>query len=647
MRRPYKYTVPIRERLSRRVVVLGGMQAAIVGTLAWRMHKLQVTDSEHYRLLAEENRIATRLVAPVRGLIFDRNGALIAQNQQNYRVVIVREQAGDVAAVLERLAPLIDLDIAGQAAVLEQVMARRAHAAVTVAEHLDWERFALVAVNAPALPGIITEVGLTRDYPMREDYAHVAGYVGPVSESDLSRLENPEELLQTPSPVIGKTGVERIHEDQLRGSPGLSRVEVNSTGRVMRELDRSEGIPGDDVQLTIDSDLQHYAHYRMQGESAAAVVIDLRNGDLRALASAPSFDPNKLVFGISQTDWSALNSNEYRPLGDKTVSGTYPPGSTFKMNVALAALKAGVITPEERIFCPGHFDLGGRRFHCWRSGGHGRMNMTESLQNSCDVYYYEVAQRVGIEAIADMARSLGMGTKPDLPLPALVSGRIPTKAWKEENIGQSWLIGDTINAGIGQGFVSTSPLELALMTARIASGRNLSPRLISRVNGVPVDVPDAPPLGIDVAALAQVRKGMFEVSNNRRGTAYSTRIAEPTMIMAGKTGTSQVRQITPEERAAGVTRNEDLPWNRRDHALFVAFAPFDNPRFAISLIVEHGGSGSTNAAPIARDIMLRALYGTQPPLSAYPREQHEALREQRALEPGPTVSAPAARSDRA
>ena len=647
MRRPTPYSVPPRERLGRRAFMLGGIQAVTIGTLAWRMRQLQVNESEHYRLLAEENRIATRLVAPVRGLIFDRNGVLIAQNQQNYRVVIVREQAGDVAEVLERLAPLIDLSDERRLEVLEQVMARRAYAAVTVAEHLDWERFALVAVNAPALPGIITEVGRNRDYPQKGDFAHVAGYVGPVSEADLTRLENPEELMQTPSPVIGKTGVERILEDELRGKPGISQVEVNATGRVMRELDRTEGTPGDDLQLTIDSDLQHYAHFRMQGESAGAVVIDLRNGDLRALASAPSFDPNKLVYGISQTDWSALNDNEYRPLGDKTISGTYPPGSTFKMVVGLAALKAGVIAPEDRVFCPGHYELGGRRFHCWRSGGHGQMNMVQSLQNSCDVYYYEVAQRVGIEAIADMARSLGMGSRPDLPLPALVAGRIPTKAWKEENVGQSWLIGDTVNAGIGQGFVSASPLELAVMTSRIASGRNLLPRLISRVNGVPVDAPEAPALEINAEALAQVRKGMFEVSNNRRGTAYAARIAEPTMAMAGKTGTSQVRQISAEERAAGVTSNEDLPWNRRDHALFVGFAPYENPRFAISVVVEHGGGGSTAAAPIARDILLRALYGTQPPLSAYPSELREQLREQRALEPGPSVTTPAARSDRA
>ena len=647
MRRPTPYSVPPRERLGRRAFMLGGIQAVTIGTLAWRMRQLQVNESEHYRLLAEENRIATRLVAPVRGLIFDRNGVLIAQNQQNYRVVIVREQAGDVAEVLQRLAPLIDLSDERRLEVLEQVMARRAYAAVTVAEHLDWERFALVAVNAPALPGIITEVGRNRDYPQKGDFAHVAGYVGPVSEADLTRLENPEELMQTPSPVIGKTGVERILEDELRGKPGISQVEVNATGRVMRELDRTEGTPGDDLQLTIDSDLQHYAHFRMQGESAGAVVIDLRNGDLRALASAPSFDPNKLVYGISQTDWSALNDNEYRPLGDKTISGTYPPGSTFKMVVGLAALKAGVIAPEDRVFCPGHYELGGRRFHCWRSGGHGQMNMVQSLQNSCDVYYYEVAQRVGIEAIADMARSLGMGSRPDLPLPALVAGRIPTKAWKEENVGQSWLIGDTVNAGIGQGFVSASPLELAVMTSRIASGRNLLPRLISRVNGVPVDAPEAPALEINAEALAQVRKGMFEVSNNRRGTAYAARIAEPTMAMAGKTGTSQVRQISAEERAAGVTSNEDLPWNRRDHALFVGFAPYENPRFAISVVVEHGGGGSTAAAPIARDILLRALYGTQPPLSAYPSELREQLREQRALEPGPSVTTPAARSDRA
>ncbi|MGR3724437.1 penicillin-binding protein 2 [Abyssibius alkaniclasticus] len=647
MRRPAPFPHLTRARLSRRALLLGGVQAGIVGTLGWRMYNLQVTESERYRLLAEENRVATRLVPAARGLVFDRNGVLVAANDQNYRVVIVREQAGDVDGVLKRLAPLVGLDETERQKVLAEVMERRAHASVTVAEQLDWERFALVSANAPALPGVFTEVGLTRSYPTIGDFAHVAGYVSAVSEDDLSRLENPDEVMQLPSPIIGKTGIERTSEDLLRGKPGLSHVEVNATGRVMRELDRTEGTPGNDLQLTLDSDLQHYAHFRMKDESAAAVVIDLRNGDLRALASTPSFDPNKLVFGISQADWSALNNNEYRPLGDKTVSGTYPPGSTFKMVVALAALKAGVVTPEERIYCPGFYEIGGRRFHCWKASGHGRMNLPEGLQNSCDVYYYEIAQRVGIEAISEMAQTLGMGTEPDLPLPALTSGRMPTKAWKQESLGHSWLIGDTINAGIGQGFVSASPLELALMTARIASGRKLVPRLISRINGVPVDTPEAEPLDVSAEGLAQVRLGMYEVSNNRRGTAYSARITAPGMEMAGKTGTSQVRQITTEERAAGITRNEDLPWNRRDHALFVCYAPYDNPRFAVSVVVEHGGGGSTVAAPIARDILLRALYGTQPPLSAYPREQHEKLIEQRALEPGPTVSTPAARSDRA
>ncbi|OYX44467.1 MAG: penicillin-binding protein 2 [Rhodobacterales bacterium 32-67-9] len=629
--------------ISRRALLLGSLQGVFVTTLAFRMRYLQLDQADEFRLLAEENSIKIRLLPPARGLIQDRNGALIAGNEQNYRITITREDAGDTDAVLERLAQLMPLSEEDIERTRKEIARRSPTLPITVADRLSWEDFSRVAVNAPALPGVSTEVGLSRVYPLGPDFAHVLGYVGPVSDYDLSKLEDPDPLLQIPRFQIGKLGVEAKLEADLRGKAGTRRIEVNSTGRVMRELDRKDGDPGANVQLTIDHRLQNYVQARLGDESAAAVVIDVGSGDILAISSAPSFDSNLFVRGISGPDYRALTEDDHRPLADKSVQGAYPPGSTFKMVTALAALEAGVIDTRETVYCRGFIELGNRRFHCWKRAGHGHMDLTESLEQSCDVYYYEVAQRVGIEKIAAMARRLGIGERFDLPMSAISEGLAPDKAWKLKKYGKEWLVGDTLNSGIGQGFVLASPLQLAVMSARIASGRSLLPRLVRAVNGAEVVAPEAPDLGINPGILRAVRGGMFEVSNSRRGTAYGSRIADDTMRMAGKTGTSQVRNITAAERAQGVVSNDDLPWDRRDHALFVSFAPFDAPRVAVSVVVEHGGGGSAVAAPIARDIVLQALNDGFPPLTAYPESQRARIQAEREklqlLEPGVTDTA--------
>lgn len=629
MKRTPKEVIEGARRVSRRGLILGGLQAVLIGTLAFRMRQLQVDKADEFRLLSDENSIKIRLLPPARGLIFDRNGRLIAGNEQNYRVTITREDAGDVEAVLNRLARLMPLSQDDIERTLKEVARRSPTLPITVADRLTWEHFSQVAVNAPALPGVTTEVGLSRYYPQKGDFAHVLGYVGPVSDYDLSKMESPDPVLQIPKFQIGKVGFEAKYEDILRGQAGTRRIEVNVTGRVMRELSRREGDPGASVQLTLDYRLQNYVQARLGDESAAAVVLDVATGDILAASSAPTFDPNLFVRGISSADYKALMENDHRPLADKTVQGAYPPGSTFKMVTALAALEAGVISPGETVYCKGFVELGNRRFHCWKRAGHGHVDLTRSLEQSCDVYYYDVAQRVGIERIADMARRLGIGVRHDLPMSAVTEGLAPSKEWKRSKYGKEWLIGDTLNAGIGQGFVLASPLQLAVMAARIASGRAVSPRLVRAVNGTEVALAEAPPLDIAPLALAQVRQGMFDVVNSQRGTAYGSRIVDDAMRMAGKTGTSQVRNITAAERARGVVSNDQLPWNRRDHALFVAFAPYDRPRVAVALVVEHGGGGSAAAAPIVRDIVLQALVGELPPLSAYPESQRTRIEAER------------------
>ncbi len=611
--------------VTRRALFMGGCMTAMVAVLGARMRYLGVEQADQFRLLAEENRINIRLIPPTRGLIQDRNGKLIAGNEQNYRVVITRETAGEVAGgvdeVLNRLSHVIPMtaeDIADAKKALER---NSPFVPITVADRLNWEDFSKVAVNGPALPGVTPEVGLSRVYPRDLDFAHIVGYVGPVSEKDLEGVENPDPLLRIPKFQIGKIGVERWMEDTLRGAAGTKRIEVNAVGRVMRELDRVEGDAGNDLRLTIDVDVQNFVQARLGDESAACVVMDVNNGDIIAAVSSPSFDPNLFVRGISQTDYSGLTEDDHRPLANKVVQGLYPPGSTFKMVTALAALEAGVITPETTVRCPGFIEVGGTRFNCWKRGGHGRVDLQKSLAESCDVYYYETALKLGIEKMAEMGRKLGFGIRHDLPMSAIAEGVMPDKAWKLESQKAEWVIGDTVNASIGQGYVLTSPLQLAVMAARIASGKQVVPRIVQAINDQRVEVVEPEGLGIEGSKLRAVQMAMFEVVNGKQGTGRSSRIVDETMIMCGKSGTAQVRNFSAGEKADGVTANADLPWKLRDHALFVCFAPAENPRYAVSVVVEHGGGGSAVAAPIARDAILRAMSGGTPALTSYPADQ--------------------------
>ncbi len=589
--------------LTRRALVLGGVKAALFAALGGRMYYLQVTESERYAMLAEENRINIRLLAPSRGQIVDRFGVPLAVNDQNFRVALVAEQAGDVAAILDRLAGIVPLTEADRRRVLRDVSRRRAFVPVTVTDNLTWPQVARVEVNAPELPGLSIEVGELRRYPRPEATAHVVGYVGAVSEAELTG----DPVLTLPGFRIGKSGIERRHEEALRGDAGTSQVEVNAVGRIIRELSHDEGTPGADVQLTLDIGLQEFVQQRLASEhSAAAVIMDAVTGEVFAMASTPTFDPNLFTSGISAADWNRLLNDPYHPLNNKALTGQYAPGSTFKMVVALAALESGLIAPHHTVYCPGFMTLGNHRFHCWRRGGHGHMNLVEALTQSCDVFFYDVSRRIGIDRIADMALRFGIGREVGIDLPGERPGLMPTRGWKEANLGAPWQPGETLIASIGQGYVLSTPLQLAVMAARIANGgRAVRPHLTLRV-GEPDAPPvpaEAPDLGISERSLAFVKEGMIRVTTSPGGTARWAQIPEEGMEMAGKTGTSQVRRITAAERATGIVPNHLRPWRERDHALFVAYAPIHAPRYACSVIVEHGGGGSRVAAPIARDIL--------------------------------------------
>lgn len=588
---------------SRRVAILGGGKLALLGLLAGRMYQLQVVESDRYTTLAEENRINLLLLPPPRGRILDRYGRPLAINQENYRVSLVAEQVQDVDAILDALSRIISLGDHERQRILREVRRRRGFVPVTVRENLQWEDVSRIEVNAPDLPGLSIEVGQSRQYPFAHDFSHVLGYVAAVSEKEVTG----DPLLELPGFKIGKNGVERVFDRNLRGKAGNSQVEVNAVGRVIRELSRQEGQPGDDLRLTIDRDLQKLAADRLKKEkSAAAVVMDIHNGDVLVLSSVPGFDPNEFVTGLSSRSWRRLVNDPHTPLINKAISGLYAPGSTFKMVVALAALEANIVRPDHRVFCRGFTQLGNARFHCWKKHGHGWQDIYDAHKNSCDVYFYDIAKRIGVDRIAAMARKLGLGEKTGVDLPSEKGGVIPTRAWKKALIGTPWQQGETLISAIGQGFILTTPLQLAVMTARLANGGEaVTPRLVrpERIDGKD-DTPKFKKLAISRASLDVIRDGMNQVTNEHGGTAYRARISEKGMEMSGKTGTAQVRRISKAERETRVLKNHERPWRERDHALFVGYAPSDDPRYAVAVVVEHGGGGSKVAAPIARDLLL-------------------------------------------
>jgi penicillin-binding protein 2 len=587
---------------TRRSVGTGAAMTAVFAVLAGRLYQLQILDGDQYLTEAEENRISERLIAPPRGRIMDRFGTELATNRRNYRVLLVAEQASEgTRTALDAIGKVISLSEQQKTKILHDLAKNKRFVPVPVAENLSWEEFSRINLHLPYLPGVQPDVGDTRDYPFAAETVHVLGYVAAVSPDELAHDKDP--LLSLPGYRIGKRGIEKTYERQLRGKAGASRVEVNAFGRIIRELGHDPGVAGEDIWLTIDRQLQQVASERLAGESAACAVMDVTNGDVLALVSSPGFDPNLFNTGLSSEEWRGLTSNDHKPLLNKVMGGTYPPGSTFKPAVALAAIDAGIATPDYRVDCGGVLVFGGHAFHCWQKRGHGSLDIEGALQHSCDVFFYETARRVGIDRIAAAAQKLGMGAPTGIELPGERDGLLPTREWKQQRYGVAWQPGDTLSVGIGQGYLTATPLQLCQEAARIASGRAVSPRLVHMVGGRLQPRPAAPPLAFSQDALTKVRSGMNKVMNEPGGTAYSWRIAEPGFEMAGKTGTAQVRVYSREEHARGITKDAHLDWKLRDHGLFVGFAPVLDPRYAIVSVVEHGAVGHPHVAA-ARDIML-------------------------------------------
>ena len=579
---------------TRRALVLGGIQGGIMAMLAVRMGWLSIAENEHYRLLSESNRVQLQLIPPRRGWIVDRKGRPMAINRTDFRVDLIPDQLRDRDRVLADLQRMLGLSPDDLQRIRDDLAGSPGFRPVPVAENLPYEMFAAVSVRLPDMAGVAPAQGYSRYYPEGAGVAHLIGYVGAASAKDYERDRNP--LLITPGFKVGKEGLEKTMEPRLRGTPGAKRTEVTARGKLVRELTTRPDINGRTLQLTVDAGLQSYAARRLGDESGAIVVVDTQNGDLLAMTSMPAYDPNSFTDGISHAEWDMLSQDDHLPLLNKTLQGLYPPGSTIKPAAALAFLEAG-IDPTERVFCSGTYRLGTGLFHCHKRGGHGPLDMYGGIAQSCDVYFWTMGRRIGIDPIAAMARKLGMGQEYALPFTSQRYGTVPDSAWKLKKYETPWTVADTFNATIGQGYMLANPLQLAMMVARIASGRALVPAL------TPGARRGAAPLPIDPAHLAVVRQAMSNVINHG-GTAGRSKLPIPGIEMAGKTGTAQVRRITKADRArGGKFGGAGTDWKYRDHGLFIAFAPVAAPRYAVAVVLEHGVSGSGAAGPVARDVM--------------------------------------------
>jgi penicillin-binding protein 2 len=585
---------------SRRMLLLGGAQAAVGGLLIGRLGWLAIAQNEKYQLLSESNRVQLIPVPPRRGWLIDRFGKPIAINRASFRVDIIPQQLEKDRDIVPEVARLLDLEPDDVDRIRHELAQSRGFQPVSVADNVPYDQYAAITVRLPDLPGVAASQGFTRFYPGGSAVGQLVGYVGAANATEYEK-ENKNPLLLVPGVKIGKEGLEKALEGTLRGQPGGQRVEVTARGRLVKELDPKPDISGGTVQLTIDSDLHQYAARRIGDQSCSIVVLDVSNGDILAMPSMPSFDPNNFSDGISQAEWKMLSQDDHLPLVDKSLESLYPSGSTIKPSMAMALLNAG-IDRKQRVNCTGAFQLGNHTFHCDKR--HGPLDMDGAVVHSCDVYFYTMCLRVGAEKLSPMVRSMGFGEKFDLPFDHQRYGTIPDPEWMMRKYHREWQGYDTVNMSIGQGMVLINPMQLAVMASRLATGKRVVPRLLKNKPVTPQTQ-----LAVDQDHLDFIRLAMAGVVDH--GTAAAAKLPLDGIQMAGKTGTAQTHNLSAGERGNYTAAN----WKLRDHSLFMAFVPFNNPRYACGAIVEHGGFGAAVAAPLVRDTLLY-LYDKQKALVA-------------------------------
>lgn len=581
---------------NRRAVIVGGAQAGLLSALVARLGYLQIFKYEEYSTKSDSNRIRP-LVAPApRGLIMDRNGKALTSNRPNYRLLLYTENKPNIKKTIEILTEILALNEEDQAIILSRVKNSKRKSIISLMDNLSWDDVSRVETNYHKLTGISIEGGISRSYPLPFETAHLVGYVSLPSEKEIAGQE--QNLFLHPDFRIGKTGIEKSFDEVLRGKFGVKYVEVNAFGIPIRTLSRKESVEGSKITLTIDLRLQKFIYERIKDLVASVVVMDVKTGEIISIVSNPSFDPDKFVEGVSRDYWKELMDDQRKPMNNKPISATYPPGSTFKLMVAIAALESG-LNPLNRVFCNGSFQLGKRKFHCWKKEGHGSVDMSDAIKHSCNTYFFNASNQIGIEKITEIAKKFGYGEYFDVSLFGVKSGNVPSNEWKQKVFKQPWVGGDTLNTAIGQGFVLATALQMAVVTARLANGGvPIKPYLVKNKNVYSQfkDLQDKPltsKKNIDL-----VLNGMRRVVNEAGGTAYGKRIDIKGFEMIGKTGTSQVISKREDEMS-----QEEIN-NNQNHAIFVGAAPMNDPKYSISVVVEHGGAGSATAAPIGRDILL-------------------------------------------
>lgn len=584
-------------KFSRRHLLLAAAQGGLFAVLAGRLQYLQVSQAETYSTLAEANRVNINELSSERGRIRDRFGEILADNDQRFQIILIAEQAGNLSDTLGALQSVLNLSPKNMRDIRRRIKRAPKFKPLVVVDDLTWEDFSKLNLNLPFLQGVEPKVGDKRVYPQKQAAAHLVGYVGAKTREDLRRVGN------IVGDTVGRSGVEREYEESLRGTPGVRHVEVNAYGRTIRELRSRPGQAGDDINLSICADMQNFLSARMARHSGSAIIMDVHNGELISLVSTPGFDPNEFARGINSREWDALLAHERKPLMNKALRGQYAPGSTFKMLVCLAALEAELITPDEQVSCTGMYEFANEQFHCWRPEGHGATNMVAALEQSCDTYFYDLSLRVGIDRIEAMARRFGFGVETGIDLAGEKNGIVPGRDWKRANYDIGWRPGETVITGIGQGYLLTTPMQLAVMTAALANGGKIVKPRVTLQDG---DV-DSTDIGLKPEHLALIQRGLYAAVNRPDGTAYASSLLIDGQRMSGKTGTVQVRRISKDERESGVIPNSKLDWHLRDHSLFVGYVPHNKPRYAISVVIEHGGGGAQIAAPIARDAMVHLL----------------------------------------
>ena len=605
--------------INRRMFIIGAAKFIIFSGIIVRLFSLQIKDNKKYSTLSDKNRLREWRLPPIRGEFLDYFDNVIAGNNRVYELHVIPEQVEDFRYLIVRLKEILNLTNNQFEKIIKQKNQQKPWETLIVSKNLTWEQFSKVNHYLYDLVGAKPVISVSRNYPYDESYTHVLGYVSEASENDILNNQSIKDNL-VPGLKVGKTGLEKSFESQLIGTNGIQRYEVNAYGKRINQVDQIDGLKGNTIKLTLDTEIQKKSAELLRGMAGSINVMDIYTGDIIAMQSSPSFDPNLFIFGISQDDWQLIRNNPLKPLVNKSLSGLYSPGSTFKPMVALSALENNIITKNFKVNCTGKTEMYGQTYHCWKEKGHGVVNLKEAMKQSCDTYFYEIARKLGVDRLRETSIKFGLGDKVlDKTFNNEKKGLVPDTKWKKNNLGKGWVLGETLITGIGQGYIQTTPLQLCLMTAQLANGGfKIYPKItINEKDKTAIEIKELMNEGQDFLEsfgndqytklfdkkenIELIRNSMFASTNEIRGTSYSSRIEDPKYQFAGKTGTSQVKRITEAERELDLA-TKDIDYKNRDHALFIAFGPFKNPRYALSIVIEHGGSGSSVAAPLAKEL---------------------------------------------